>query len=470
MTAAASVADDARLSALREAAGEELARRDLLSFAKRVYPRFEAPPHIVYIARLLEQISDGSGKSVCISVPVRHGKSVLCSQVYPAWHIGSHPTDQVIVASHSESLATMHSRIARNLVEDDRWPFVDVALSSDSASVQRWNVKTGGGCYAIGVGGSVTGRGYRIGIVDDALHDGLSENESESCWNWFREIFVPRAEPGARLIVIGARLSTMDLIGRIAESDFASTFDFVKLPALAEEGDPLGRPVGAALWPERMPVEEIEQRRAMMGSYAWQSQFQQAPTTRVGALFKYDWLVHDRHFPSEFEYVVVAIDPASKASKTADWSAAVVVGRNKGEFYVLDVVRAKVELPELRRLVVNMCAKWNPSRCLIEDSANGVGAIQDLRQNTALPIIPIKPKGAKIARAEGVVGVLESRRVHLPVEAPWLLAFESELLAFGSGACKNDDQVDALVMALNSCRRQPVEWSFAIANNRDRSV
>ncbi|HEY2474098.1 MAG TPA: phage terminase large subunit [Candidatus Cybelea sp.] len=459
---------DSWSAAIAGAARDELARRSLLSFAELVYPKFQAPPHIRFIAGLLERLSntDGkSGKSICVSVPVRHGKSTICSQIFPAWHIGRHPRDQIILASHSESLAAMNSRLAKHLVEDDRYPFVGVELSRDSASVQRWNVEAGGGCYAIGVGGSITGRGFgRVGIIDDALHDGLSEGESESCWRWFTEVFVPRAEPGARIIVIGARLSSTDLIGRIADSEFADSFEFVRLPALAEENDPLGRAPGEALWPERMSVQEIEQRRAMMGSFAFESQFQQNPITREGALVKYDWLVHDKTFPTEFDKIILACDPASKVSRTSDWSAAVVVGKKGGEFFVLDCVKIKAELPELRRLVINMFEKWRPQSCLVEDTANGIGCIQLLRRSTTLPIVPIKPLKSKISRVEGILGVFESRRVHFPTDAPWLADLERELLTFPACSGGHDDCVDALTMALARFQRQPVEWSFAFAD------
>jgi predicted phage terminase large subunit-like protein len=468
IAAAPASAGDARREALREAAGEELARRRLLSFAERVYPRFAAPPHIRYIAELLEKVESGAIRQLCVSVPVRHGKSVICSQVFPAWYIGRHPTDPIIVASHSEGLAVLNSRVAKHLVEDDRWPFPDVRMSRDSASVQRWNVTAGGGVYAVGVGGSITGRGGAVLLVDDPLHDAHSESERDNAWRWFTETAVPRLEPGGAIIVVAARFASDDVVGRIQSSEDAPQWTFVSLPAIALENDPLGRQPGEPIWPERMPLAEIERRRSTMdSSFAFEAQFQQNPITREGALFKYDWLVYDKTFPEDFERVVLAIDPASKASKTADHSAAVVIGAKKGQFYVLDVVRAKVELPELRRLVINLCEKWTPSRCLIEDTANGIGAIQDLMRNTALPIVPFKPKGSsKIARAEGIVGLFESRRVHLPVAAPWLTAFLTELLAFPNtiNNSKSPDQVDALVMALNSCQRQPVEWNFAFAH------
>src|SRR5580698_6856852 len=116
------------------AAIDEVARRNLIEFGRLVYPKFADPPHIRFIAGKLERMSNGEGKSICVSVPVRSGKSTICSQIFPAFHLGRHPTDQVILASHSESLAVMHSRLSKHLVEDDLFPFGGVKLSSDSAS------------------------------------------------------------------------------------------------------------------------------------------------------------------------------------------------------------------------------------------------------------------------------------------------------------------------------------------------
>jgi hypothetical protein len=76
-------------------------------------------------------------RTLSIALPVRHGKSVICSQIFPAWYVGRHPGEPIILASHSESLAIAHSRIAKRIIEDPSYPFSDVKMSPDSASVQR---------------------------------------------------------------------------------------------------------------------------------------------------------------------------------------------------------------------------------------------------------------------------------------------------------------------------------------------
>ena len=202
-----------------QAAAAELARRNLLDFARYVYPGFQDPPHIRLLAAdLLERVERGELRRLMVNLPVRHGKSVLCSQIFPAWYLGRHPRRQIISTSHSEDLAVRNSRVAKQLVEDDRWPF-EAELSKDSTSSQRWNLREGGGCYAIGVGGGITGRGSDVLLIDDALHDGQSQAEMDKAFAWYSEVALPRLEPGGSVIVIGARFAELDLCGQILRVD-----------------------------------------------------------------------------------------------------------------------------------------------------------------------------------------------------------------------------------------------------------
>lgn len=162
-----------------ESVDAEMARRSLLSFAQRVLPTWQPARHLRYIADLLEQLESRNIRRLIISVPVRHGKSVLCSQIFPSWFLGRNPTEPVIISSHSLDLAQLHSRNAKLAVESDRYPFPNVRMSADSTSVARWNLTAGGGCYAVGTGGSISGRGAALLIADDPLHDAHSQTAKE---------------------------------------------------------------------------------------------------------------------------------------------------------------------------------------------------------------------------------------------------------------------------------------------------
>jgi predicted phage terminase large subunit-like protein len=143
----------------------------------------------------------------------------------------------------------------------------------------------------------------------------------------------------------------------------------------------------------------------------------------------------------------------------------VKIGATKNGFYVLDVWRARVEFPALVRRVKSLLDDdLPPSAVYVEDTSNAVALIQQLRQNSTLPIVPISVKGSKEARVEGITGILEAKKLYLPTEAPWLLDFERELLAFPAG--KHDDQVDALTLALTHLRKPRSEFHWAFVSGR----
>jgi predicted phage terminase large subunit-like protein len=65
-------------------------------------------------------------------------------------------------------------------------------------------------------------------------------------------------------------------------------------------------------------------------------------------------------------------------------------------------------------------------------------------------VLAVFPKTDKLTRFAAVSAIIESGRVFLPEQAPWLADFESELFAFPSGS--HDDQVDALTQCLDWLR------------------
>ena len=456
--------------ALSAAAADELARRRLIDFARLLYPQFESPPHIEYIAGLLEELEAGRVRRLCVSVPVRSGKSVLCSQIFPAWYVGRHPRESIILASHSESLAVLHSRQAKRLVQDDRYPFSDVKMSADSASVQRWNVTDGGGLYAIGVGGSITGRGSHVLIVDDALHDGLSAAERESAWAWLTEVAVPRMEPGARIIVVAARFADDDIPGRLAESADAKEWKFVSLPAIAGENDPMGRVPGAALWPTRFSIEELEERRQMMGSAAFEAQFQQNPTPAGGVMFKPEWFEHrfdvvplirtewrdvalgafaaTTQVIESSPLVIQAIDSAWKDGPSNDRSCIATLASDLKDIYVTDVLLGRWLFTDLYRIVNEIFRKHNPSRLFVEEAASGYAIVNQLRAETHVPVIGVTPgRESKAGRAESVTAYFEAGRVKFPRHASWMQDVLQEFLRFPVSA-RGDDAVDAICLGV----------------------
>jgi predicted phage terminase large subunit-like protein len=451
-------------AAIANLAAQELSRRSLIDFARRLYPGWMNAPHLDLVAGLLERVERGELKRLIVNLPPRHGKSLLCSSIFPAWFLGRHPGRNVIMATHSAELSERNSRGARALVQDNLWPF-DSRLSGDSSSASRWNLDKGGGVYACGVGGSVTGRGADILICDDLLHDS-GEGDRESAWRWFCEIAIPRLEPNAAIVAIGTRFAEDDVFGHLFASPDAAQWTVVKLPAISDsDGDLLHRPIGSALWPERVDVAELEARRREMGSRSFSSQFLQDPLPATGSTIRASWIQRfDYDKPPSFDKVIAAVDTASGTAISNDWSVIAKIGCSKNAYYIIDVWRQRVEFPQLIKRIAALNEETpRPSTVYIEAASSGIQIVQTLKQSTRLPIVGVPPKGSKESRVEATTGLWESGRVYLPREASWLNDTEKCLLSFPNGVF--DDVTDAVTLGLSSLSVARKSWWFTFGGN-----
>jgi predicted phage terminase large subunit-like protein len=265
--------------------------------------------------------------------------------------------------------------------------------------------------------------------------------------------------------VIQQRWGTDDIPGRILESEEGKDWHHVALPAIALEGDVLGRKPGESLWPSRWPLVELERQKVAMGSRAFECAWQGNPIPLEGALLKSSWFQTYTTPPAEFQRVVCALDSAAKTGIANDFSAIVTVGFSKGKMYVLDVWRAKVEFADLIRRVQALADEDpKPTTIFVEDTSSGQPLIQVLRLEAHLPIVPVKATASKIARVEAICGTLEAGKVLLPKEAPWLNDFLIEALSFPLG--RSDDALDAFTICISELtkRKMPANWFFEFGN------
>jgi len=307
------------------------------------------------------------------------------------------------------------------------------------------------------VGGTLTGRGGNVLIVDDPIkaNDADSEVARRGAIDWFRNTALSRLDnPGESLIIVTMqRLHMNDLSGILIESGWPK----LVLPAIATEpmdhvvadGEVCHRPVGQLLQPDRDSMEALEEIRREVGSRVFAAQYQQDPTPPDGNLIKAAWLKRyqvalDR---TSYRHVVLSCDPAGKAGVLNDYTAITIAGVINKELHLLHVARGHWSVLQMRDQIVALAQQWKPDLVLIEDTSSGMGLIQLLREQTSLSIVGRHPKDDKETRMCRHQGRFEAGRVLLPVEAPWLADFESELLSFPSG--RYDDQVDAFMLFLD---------------------
>jgi predicted phage terminase large subunit-like protein len=452
--------------ALGREAKNELSRRRLLDYCTLMDRRYESARHLKLLADRLEALERRDIRRLIVAMPPRHGKSRMCSQLFPSWLLGRRPEGSIVLASYGSELAEQNSRRVRELLGEATYPF-EAAVSSDSRAVNRWQTTAGGVVIAAGVGSALTGFGADAMIVDDPIADRASAESPavrNATWDWFSDVARTRLHAGAIQLLIATRWHEDDPTGRILNSPMAKEWEFLSLPALRDdEPDPLGRDPGEPLWPERYPASELPSvERGEITSRSFAALYQQRPVPAEGHVFKTAWFENRyTELPSHFTKIVCWLDAAAKTGVRNDYSAIVKIGVSNNAYFILDVWRDRVEFPGLiRRVGMLPDEELAPSTIYVEDTSNAVALIQAVKSETHMPIVAVPAKGSKESRAEGVTGVCEAQKVFLPREASWLTDFEREL--FGFPAVKNDDMVDAFIGALSKIAMQPraMSWTW----------
>lgn len=234
----------------------------------------------------------------------------------------------------------------------------------------------------------------------------------------------------------------------------------VTFPAIAQEDEdlewstPFGlrrhlRKEGEALHPDREPLLVLEMLRTAMGSRMFSAQFLQMPAPPGGSIVKIEWFQRlDPANPPEFDSVFQSWDTASKGSQLSDYSVCTTWGKKGRQFFLLHVLRKRLEYPDLKRAVIEQARMWDAKKVLVEDASSGQALIQDLKNDNFYLVEAVKPKGDKIMRLNSVTGPIEAGQVFVPTQAPWLDEYFYELMMFPAG--RYDDQVDSTSQALSN--------------------
>lgn len=453
------------------------AQHSLLNFAHMVAPvlqietepkRFMVGPHHKRLAALMDAVARGEKRRILISVAPRMGKSLMSSYLFPAWYLGQFPNRRIIMASHTSEMATGFGRKVRDLIntEEYRRVFPDVELKADSKAAGMWSTNKGGEYYAVGVGGALAGRGANCAIIDDPFSEQvvMSGNTDvfEDAWSWFQTGPLQRLAPDGACIVIHTRWNKGDLIGRLqrqmAENPETDQWEIVEFPAIINEGTANEK----SLWPERWPLEALQQKRAVTAPQFWQAQYMQAPTSEAGALIKREWWKDwEDDDPPDCDYIIMSLDAAQEAHNRADYNASQVwgvfymedkdTGNLVANLILLNAWKKRMEFPELKRIMFEEYEKWDPDTCIIEKKSNGAVLFQEMRA-AGIPVSEFTPgKGQdKIARVNSVADIFASGLVWVPKSRRWALDVIEECSDFPNG--DHDDQVDACTLALRRFR------------------
>jgi predicted phage terminase large subunit-like protein len=149
----------------------------------------------------------------------------------------------------------------------------------------------------------------------------------------------------------------------------------------------------------------------------------------------------------EFQRVILSVDCTFTDASTSDFVVGAIVGQAGNQFYVLDLVREKLDVVGTMAMISRMYKRHHPNGCVIELAASGYAVFQMMKQKVPGMIGYNAHGRSKVARASGIIPTVEAGNVYLPQSAPWLESFINEFSLFP--VSKNDDQVDAVSMAIN---------------------
>lgn len=446
-------------------------RSELISFAHAVYPGYADGAHHRHIAKLFKDILEGRKKRVIINIAPRFGKSLLTSYLFPAWFLGHKPNSKVLMATHTAGLSEDFSRQVRNLIssEEYREIFPGTTLADDSQGASKWNTAQGGTYYAVGVGGSIAGRGADLCVIDDPHSEQDVRTGSrlvfDQAWSWYQTGPRQRLQWGGSIVVLMTRWGLLDLTARLIDHQIknpdADQWEVVEFPAILNESTPEEK----SLWPEKWSLEELRTTRAAIDPRYWTSQYQQNPTSEIAAIIKREhWQMWEEEKPPPCSYIMMSVDTAHEAKTTADYSACttwgvfykdIETGRDAGKqsanIILLDAFKDRMEFPELKEVLYKHWKEWQPDTFLVEKKAAGAPLIQEFRR-MGIPVSEYSPSRGtrtasndKISRVNAISDIFASGKVWAP-DRRWAKEVIEECAAFPVG--EKDDYVDTVSQAL----------------------
>jgi predicted phage terminase large subunit-like protein len=451
------------------------AEQDMLAFTRLMMPvpdhaddpdfsRYVPQRFHKVICAALEELEEGRIKRLIISLPPRHGKTQLASKMFPAWFAGRNPHKSLIFGTYNEKFAGDIGRSVRETMLSAAYAqvFPEVILKDDSQASDRLQTVQGGMLAFVGRGGTTTGRGGDVLVIDDPLKDRQEADSPtirDSLWSWFTQVIASRLmDEQGRIMLIQTRWHQDDLVGRLTDptnsyydGDEAAEWKIIDLPALAmdEEKDALNRKSGEALWPERFGRDFLlgVQRRDARGFSAL---YQGRPSPAGGTFFSIKWL--DTYRPNDLPKnlrVYCASDHAVALKQSSDKTVLLAVGVDEDDtIWVLpDLIWRQMTAEQAVEAMIRMMRAhkpvfWWAERSHISRSLGPFLRKRMLETSTYCSIIEMQPIADKQTRAQSIQGRMAMHRLRFPERAPWWPAARDQLLKFPFDS--HDDFVDAL--------------------------
>jgi len=401
------------------------ARRSLVDYSMYQWPGYRPAEHHRLIAEHLEMVERGEITRLMITMPPRHGKSMLASEYFPSWYLGRNPDHYVVAATYAQELADDFGRKVRNLIADESYAniFPGVVLKSDSTSSKRFHVsepddafstRQDGAYFAVGVGGPLTGRGAHLLLIDDPVKN-REEAESEiirkKTKDWYTSTAYTRLMPGGRIVVIQTRWHEDDLAGWLQDTHKHEGWVILDLPAINDDGE--------ALWPEQYDVEALERIKRALPPRDWSALYQQRPSPETGDYFRKEWIHEVDHLPPLGTLRIYGGSDYAVTQNGGDYTVHAVVGVDpQSRLYLLDLWRAQASSDKWVEAFCDLVRKWKPIGWAEETGQikSGVGPFlvrSMLEKGAYVAREQFPTRGDKAIRAQSFRGRIANTGLHI---------------------------------------------------------
>ena len=444
---------------------------DLLSYAMGIYPKFKTNKFAEALCWEIQNALDGNCDRLIIEAPPRHGKTLITSEIAPAFFMGRNPNKKIIAASHTHGLAADNGSKVRDKLSDPLHESIfgkEGSLNRSKAAMDNFQTNGKGEYFAVGVGGTPIGKGADVYIIDDPIRsraDVESENQREALKSWYSSSVLTRLEGQGTIILMHQRWHEDDLAGYLLREHAQDGWRVVSFPAIIENeedqaSDYLKRNIGESLVPELHSTEKLLRLKDTMHPRDWLSMYQQKPRNPKGEEFTENHLIRVDQDPFEIGQTTnryLLVDPANSKKKHSDFTAMVVIGLGSDRnYYILDAIRERLDLAGRTEKLMAMHRLWRP----IITGYEQYGAQSDIQhiqhiQNEVNYRFPITQLGGnthkKEERIRRLVPDMSQGRWYAPSEIikvngdgdkydPITQLIEEEMIPFPMG--KNDDLLD----------------------------
>lgn len=432
--------------------------------------KYKDAKHHRAIARVIEEVVAGEITFLILTMPPRHGKSEQVSRRLPAWFIGKFPEMNGVVATYNDDFAMDFGKEVRSIVQSPQFKqvFPAVKLVRGGAASDYLKTTTGGQWSFVGRGGSLTGRGAHMLIIDDLIKDdkeAQSQAIRDQAWSWFTKVAMSRRMGKKLVIMTFTRWHADDPIGRLTDPEnqhynakLAKKIKIINLPAIAEEDDPLGRKPGEPLWPDgpdRFDLDFLEEQQSL-DPLGFAALYQQRPSLLDGDLFKRENIRYytasgvdgTAVLPDELR-IYASSDHAVGTGQRNDPSCLLKVGIDRqNNIYLLECDWRKMKSDVATEAMLNMCRGnmkpllWWAEKGHISKAIGPFLRKRMLETGVYINIREVTPAVDKVQRAQSIAGRVAMGKVFFPKGELWTEKAINQMLSFPNGS--HDDFVDAL--------------------------